>query len=254
MRAIAFALLLSASAICAPASAQVDNFVGPLSPGVWMSTFNIDPISTTLCHNGMLPDQPGCPGGGRAGAAAPRPTPAPAANPAALRFTPSPERRRTNLAHFVEKTRAADPAGAQQLQQLFASTDIITRMGTELAPVGLRIDDLADAYTVWWVNCWSAVHGDFSTADRATAMAVKAQVTRALLTQPQIMRANDAAKQEFAEALLIQALLLDASLQQAKDKPDQMQAVAAAANQGAKGMGIDMTTMRLTPQGFTPAG
>ncbi|WP_207483094.1 DUF6683 family protein [Arenibaculum pallidiluteum] len=236
-------ILLLAMAV--PAQAQVDSFAGPLSPGNWMSTFNMDPL-------GQLADQER-----RKAGASPAPAPGPSASTAVpisgLSFTPSAERRRANLASFVEKTRAQDPAGANQLSALFASGDIIARMGQELAKVGLRTDNLADAYTVWWINCWSAVHADFSTPDRATVEAVRAQAGRALVAGGKTATASDALKQQFAEAMLVQGLLLDAALQQSKGDPAQLKALAVAANQGAKGMGIDLRTMKLTPRGFAPA-
>jgi hypothetical protein len=207
-----------------------------------MSTFNMDPLS-------QLADQERRKANARAASSPGTQLGSPAAQ-AELRFVPSGDRRRANLQSFVEKTRAVDPAGAEQLRSIFASDDMIERMGQEMAKFGLRTDDLADAYTLWWISCWSAVHGDFSTPDRATVDAVKSQATRALLAGGRTNATSDAVKQEFAEALLIQALLLDTSLQQAKGNGSQLKLLAAAANQGAKGMGLDLTKMMLTPSGF----
>jgi hypothetical protein len=225
------------------AAAQVDSFSGPLSPGNWMSTFNMDPVS-------QLVDQERRKAEAREGPV----TKGPEASVASLSFRPSVERRKANLASFVAASRARDPAGAKQLSTLFASGDFIALMGKELARVGLRTDNLADAYTFWWINCWSAVHADFATPDHATIDAVKGQATRALLAGGRTAAASDALKQQFAEAMLIQGALLDAALQQAKNNPAQLKALAAAANQGAGGMGLDMRTMKLTPRGFMPAG
>jgi uncharacterized protein YjbI with pentapeptide repeats len=155
-------------------------------------------------------------------------------------------------ASFVQKTQAADPAGAEQLKALFASGDIVALMEEELSKVGLHTTNLADAYTVWWINCWSAVHADFSTPDRATIDAVKAQAARALLAGGKTAETSDALKQQFAEAMLVQALLLDAALQQAKGNPAQLKLLATAANTGAMGMGLDMRSMVLTSSGFVP--
>jgi hypothetical protein len=75
---------------------------------------------------------------------------------AATRFTfiPSRARRDRNLASFVAKVREVDPAGASKMQALFASTDIIVALGRELEAYGLKTDDFADAYTVYWVQAW----------------------------------------------------------------------------------------------------
>jgi hypothetical protein len=227
-----------------PAHAQIDAFAGPLSPGNWMSTFNMDPVSQVV-------EQERRKSATRAASTGPAVSPDRAAS---LRFVASPERRRKNLASFLKKARAVDPAGADQLGALFASGDIISRIQGELAKVGLRTDNLADAYALWWINCWSAVHGDLSTPDRSTIDAVKGQAARALVAGGRTAGIPDAVKQEFAEAMLIQALLLDGSLQQAKGNAAQLRLLAAAANTGARGMGLDMTTMRLTSTGFVPKG
>jgi len=212
-----------------------------------MSTFNMDPVSQVL-EQDRRKAKPGAP---------PRSSsidPPAAVAVSSLRFTPSAERRRANLASFVEQTRKQDPAGALQLRSLFASTDIIAEIHKAMAPKGLRTDNLADAYAVWWLQCWSAVHADFSDPDRATVQAVKAQATRALLAGGKAAAASDALKQQFAETLLVQALMLEASLRQARGDPAQLKALASAANEGAKAMGLDMTSMKLTSAGFVAAG
>ena len=90
---------------------------------------------------------------------APEAKQAPAVDPAALRYKPDLARRKANLAQFVAKTKAADPAGAEQLAQLFASTDVIESIKTAIAPHGLRIDDLSDAYSTYWIAAWQATRG-----------------------------------------------------------------------------------------------
>ncbi|OWJ64148.1 hypothetical protein [Inquilinus limosus] len=77
---------------------------------------------------------------------------APAAEAGAFRYTPSRDRRAANLARFVARSRAADPQGADNLAKVFASTDVVEQMRAPLAAVGLRIDDVADAYAVYWIN------------------------------------------------------------------------------------------------------
>ncbi|QAY78094.1 hypothetical protein [Sphingosinicella sp. BN140058] len=83
----------------------------------------------------------------------------PAISPTALRYTPSMARRVANLAGFVSKTRAVDPAGAADLERMFADGDFIEKIGAALAPYGMRVDNLADAYTVYWISAWQATRG-----------------------------------------------------------------------------------------------
>lgn len=170
--------------------------------------------------------------------------------PVSFAYKPSLERRRANYASFVRKTRAVDPAGAANLEQLFASRDVIAEMNAPLAKFGLRTDDVADAYAAYWINAWQATRGETGDVSTATLSAVRAQVSKSLT----LASASDAIKQETAEALWIQSLMLSASVEQAQGKPEMLKAVADAAAQGAKALGLDVRSMTLTEQGFGPKG
>ena len=188
---------------------------------------------------------------GAAARAAPGAKPGTGPASASLRYTPNAARRRANLAQFVARSRSADPAGAERLAQLFASGDIIERIGAAIAPLGLRVDDLADAYALWWVAAWQATQGANPTPSRAVLQAVRAQVMRAITTTPALANTSDADRQNLAEALLTQTMLLDAMVEQAR-RPEEQRDIAAAAAQGAAGMGLDLSRMRLTETGFVP--
>lgn len=171
-----------------------------------------------------------------------------------LRYTPSKARRSANLATFVQKTRAADPQGAADLQKLFAGGDFIEKVGALVAPQGLRIDNVADAYALWWINAWQASRGNNDTPDRAVLSAVRAQAASAVTATGEIARASDAQKQELAEALWVQAALIDGAVEQAKHDPARLREVGAAVRKGAKSMGLDLGMIDLTREGFVPAG
>ena len=171
---------------------------------------------------------------------------------AILRYQPSRTRRTANLAHFVEKTRAVDPAGEKDLANLFASGDFIDKIGRALAPADLRVDNVADAYTVWWINAWQATRGSNATPSRAKNEAVRSQAARALTASAEFTGASDAAKPELAESLLVQATLIDTAIEQAKGDRTRLAAIGAAVAKGARGMGLDLRTMILTEQGFVP--
>lgn len=173
--------------------------------------------------------------------------------PAGFRYAPSRERRAANLARFVARSRAADPQSADNLAKVFAATDIIEQMRAPLAAVGLRIDDVADAYAVWWINAWQASRGVDDDVSRATALAVRDQAARAMAASGMLRGAGDAAKQEMAESFLIQAALVADALKQSQGNPELGRQVAAAVSQGARGMNIDLAGMTLTETGFVPA-
>lgn len=171
-----------------------------------------------------------------------------------LGYTPSKARRGANLTAFVEKTRAVDPNGAADLQRLFAEGDTIERIGAAIAPVGLRVDNLADVYALWWITAWQATRGDNDTLGRDMYAAVRAQAARVLNGAGSPARASDGEKQELAEALLVQTMLIDAAVEQAKGNPALMRQVSAAVAKGARSMGLNMAAMEITGGGFVPNG
>jgi hypothetical protein len=171
-----------------------------------------------------------------------------------IRYNPQKSRTRANLQAFVDKTRAVDPAGAAQLEQLFASTDIIGEIGRVMANVGLSKNNAADAFAVYWIAAWQAAHGDTSTPSSEMAQAVAAQAARGLSQSPEFAAANDAQKQEMAEALLVQAALIDGSMDDAGSDKAKQQAVAKAVKQGAAASGLELDQMTLTEEGFVEGG
>ncbi len=70
------------------------------------------------------------------------------------------------------------------MAQLFTSSDVFVAMAQGLAPKGLRIDNVADAYTVYLITAWQASRGISGDSSREQAQVVKAQVTAALLAPP----------------------------------------------------------------------
>lgn len=170
-----------------------------------------------------------------------------------LDFTPSMQRRRANYASFVERTRRVDPAGAAGLEANL-KRDPIALAEPELAKVGLRVDNVADAYAVYWVEAWQAVHGVNGASSRATAQAVRAQAARAISATPEFASATAAQKQEFAESYLVQAVMVGAAKEQAAGDPAKLAQVSAAVEKGARAAGLDLRAMTLTEEGFRPAG
>lgn len=233
--------------LCLPvsASAQAD-FAGPLSPGAFEATLNMGPIAETLRRQ-IQPPLPQ----GKAGKQAPAATKP--VSVADFRYTPSKSRRSANLENFVSKTKAVDPKGADTLAKLVASQDIIEAMRPPLARYGLRIDNVVDAYTVWLINSWQATRGTTDDPSPASTAAVRRQVMNAMASAAIVTTADDASKQEMAEALLLQALLVESAVEQSQSNPDQLQAVGRAAAQGALGMGIDLASMTLTDRGMVSA-
>jgi hypothetical protein len=185
-------------------------------------------------------------------AAAPPPA---AADPQALRFTPSAEARAANSRRFLAQRRAgADPATVAQLETLLGDPQLIAKIGRELGPRGLRTDSMADAYAVWWITAWQAIHGRTDDPSPAALRAVQAQAQGAMLATPTLLAAPDADKQAFAEGLLIQAAILEAATEQVKQDPAQRRGLAQAVRRSARQVGLDLDAMTLTDRGFVGAG
>jgi hypothetical protein len=165
-------------------------------------------------------------------------------------YTPSKSRTRANLQAFADKTRAVDPAGASQMEQLFASTDIMSEIGSVMAKYGLSKNNCADAFAVYWVAAWSVVHGHMDDPSASTYQAVSAQAARGLSQSAEFAAANDAQKQEMAEALLVQAAMIDAHKANAAGDKAQLKAIGDAVAKGAKASGLELDKMTLVEDGF----
>ena len=175
-------------------------------------------------------------------------------DPTVLRYTASIPRRRSNLTEFVNRLRSADPQGAAALEKLLASRDLVAEVGQGITHYGLRADNVADAYAVWWTQSWQAAHGDTSDPSRAAMQAVKAQAVRGIGSTPVFTNATDAMKQEFAETLLLQAALTSSYVDTYKNDPAMMRKMGEAVRKGAKASGLDLDSMTLTENGFVPSG
>jgi hypothetical protein len=158
--------------------------------------------------------------------------------------------RRRNLAQFVAKTREIDPDGAAKMEALFASTDVMSIIDKRLMDFGLRSNNVADAYAVYWTNAWLGSQGRTDNLTSMQLISVRNQAAKALLATLPFTSATDAQKQELAEAMLIQAALIDAVVDDAQSDPALLAKVKVAIAQGAKGMGLDLDRMTLTTQGF----
>jgi hypothetical protein len=165
-------------------------------------------------------------------------------------FTLSKSRTRTNLQNFVDKTRASNPAQADKMEALFASADVIGQIGDVMANFGLSRNNAGDAFALYWVAAWQAAHSDTSTPSKAMVKAVASQAARGLSQSPEFAAADDAQKQEMAEALMLQAAMIDGHMEEAAGNTAQLRAVATAVKQGASASGLELDTMTLTEEGF----
>ena len=167
-----------------------------------------------------------------------------------LSFPYSAALRRNNIVSFVAQSRAQNPAGAAQVAKFFTSTDVLSDMGKSLIPYGLRPDNVADAYAVYWKTAWLAAHGRIEGGSRAQAQAIKQQVANRLIALRAMATADNTTKQEFADTMLMKAAIINSSVRLAKGNPAQLAAIARIVRQRARESGLDLDATNLTEAGF----
>lgn len=168
----------------------------------------------------------------------------------AFNFVALPSRTQANIRKFATKNRKVDPQGADALEALFASTDVMGMLDGELKKVALRRTNLADAYTVYWTNAWLGTQRRTDNLSSGQMSAVRCQASAALSKLPQVVSLDDAGRQELAEALLVQAMLISASVEAAEEQPNLIARTAEAISKGAQATGLDLSSMVLTADGF----
>jgi hypothetical protein len=189
----------------------------------------------------------------RTASPSPRPAPrpdAPTASAGSLTYAVSTERRAANIERFLDQRRASQPAAIEALAPALRDPDLIPNMGRQIGRYGLRVDNVAHAYAVWWAAAWSAVHQDTSDPSPAAGRAIRIQAEQAFASLPAITGADDTLKQAFAEELLLQALLITTATEQAASNPEQARAVSRMASQNARAQGLDLESLDLTDEGF----
>lgn len=173
---------------------------------------------------------------------------------ASFAYVASPVRRKANFAAIVNEYRKTAPDAAAQLDTLLASTDVVALLQKGMTPFGLRTDNVADCYAVWWVSQWLASRGRHDTPSRQQMLAVKAQAASAMASVPALAATNNDQKQELADSLLFQTLLTEILMDQGKSSPEALRAAAAMAATNTKMLGLDLATIELTATGFSGAG
>jgi hypothetical protein len=171
-------------------------------------------------------------------------------NNVALSFQPSLSVRRTFLRQFVSRVRAVDPAGAIMLADFIERNDVFQLLATGIEPYGLRTDNMADAYTFWWISVWQAYHKDYSKPKRQVVQAVKKQSEELIKRLPFVNMASDQTKQGFADDLLLNALLIDAVTEEASTDSIIGEQLSRTAFLGAQSIGLDLDSIQLTDDGF----
>jgi hypothetical protein len=178
---------------------------------------------------------------------APPPTPTQTAK---LNFKPSPAVRAANIAKFVAGMKHINADAGAQMEQAFAQMDVFTQIEQGLVPFGLHIDNIADAYTVYFMNGWMAANGRLDQNTKEQAAGTKASVERVFASSPDIGKLSDEDKQSMAEGLLLQAMLYDMMLQGSASDPAAFKKVQADVRAALKESSIDVDLFELKINGL----
>ena len=174
---------------------------------------------------------------------------APAADPALLNFTVSEDLRAQHQKQFLDGIRANSPAAADDL----AGQDLVGLMATALQPHGLKVDNVADAFTAWLMINHGLVTGNDADPTPAQVAGTRQLATTALLASPDLPKASDADKQNMAEVLLLQAMLNQMMVDSLKQvKPDGVPAALEEIRKSTRDMGLDLDRLELTANGLAP--
>ena len=155
---------------------------------------------------------------------------------------------------FVDFIRHTDgQAGAAALQQAFARTDPLQHWARAVAEDGMRLGDLGDAMTEYWVQNWMMANG-VDHAPPARVRAVRAQVQSLISTSPALARLDEAQRQEMAESLIYNEEVqgeVYASALRSHDQALQARLSDAAETRMRNEMHVEARRLALTETGFT---
>jgi hypothetical protein len=166
--------------------------------------------------------------------------------PAVVRYTPDAAATRRNADNFVARIHAVDPTVAADLERSLRGGALVDDIRRELAAHGLDGNDVADATAAYLVTAWHAARGSDQDPDRRMLRSVSDQLARAMALDPAFKTADNAAKQELAEAMMIHTAHASAAVKEAKADPARLAAVSRAIAQGARntfGFGMDAVTL-----------
>lgn len=145
--------------------------------------------------------------------------------------------RTENTRKFVDGISQQDPEAAKML----AGQDLIGVIEPAMQSVGLKTNDLADAYTMWLMSAYGLYRDIDDDATPRQVAGTRKMVATIFAGIPEFQNLSATDRQKTAEALILQALLnswLSESLKQAPDrKPAFQQEFLRSAKED---MGIDL--------------
>jgi hypothetical protein len=177
-----------------------------------------------------------------------------AANLSSLTYQISMKRRQLNYESFIQKTNAKSAIAGSEIRAALSKGDLIEMARPNLERLyGLRVDNVADAYTLWMASAWAVVSGREESITRTELQSIRKQVISSFLNTPGMINATDEVKQNMAESLWISGFVVNEAGMQVKNDPTAKKKLAASVAANAKReMNVDLSAITLTDQGFVP--
>lgn len=161
--------------------------------------------------------------------------------------------RRQFLA-FVARSSGGD--GAKAVGSAFAERDPFANWSRQAGRDGLRLGDVADALTEYWIENWQIATGS-PDPNPGSVHAVRRQVAGILRSTPGFARLSDAQKQEMAEIFIYNTLLQGEVFGGATRRGNSALTARlgdAAVARFRNEMHVDLRSLSLTDQGFVKRG
>ena len=169
----------------------------------------------------------------------------------ALRFQPSTAVSQKVRNDFIEALQKANPQSADAIEQKLKQQDVIGDFSRDMAPYGLRADDVADTLTAYWLTMWIVANQEeIPSVDKVQA--VRNQVRKVMLNNNNLVQATEAARQEIAEITIYETMIAWGLLTNANHIGDRvkLQQLADSAYKNMLEQGLDLRSMELTSNGF----
>jgi hypothetical protein len=170
---------------------------------------------------------------------------------AALSYTADPQVSERTRADLIEAASGSNTAMRSELEKAFAGDAVLKEFDRIMAENGYSSRNIADDMTVLLLVSWETFSG--STASKAQIAGIRRQV-QGIFLGARILRAMpNAERQDMAERIAYQVVLGTIAKEAALRSGDQAQLKQVRESAAARlrsQLGIDMSQLRLTEQGF----
>jgi hypothetical protein len=175
---------------------------------------------------------------------------APAADPSVLIFQPDPAVSAQVKQQFLTQIDSGDTGGSI-LREAFASVDIIGAFAQDLSVYGMEANNIGDVMAGYLIVMWTIVN-DAPVPPNYQVLAIRQQIQDVLVTNPNVINASDADKQQIAENWIYEQALARTALEfaNASNDPQSKQQLQQIVYEGVLSSGIDLRNWTITDQGF----